>query len=87
MTYIVCHALYIFFVILECVLFIYILGSWFPNALRFRALLLTLLDPIFVPIRFLLRKSVFYNAQRDLTPMVALILIFYLQSFFYGLAV
>lgn len=86
MTYIICHALYIFFIILEIILFLYIMSSWIPNAVRFRTLLTALLDPVFGPLRFLLHHSIFYNLSMDLTPMIALILISYLQTLFYGLS-
>ena len=86
MTYIVCHALYIFFMILESILFIYIISSWVPNTIKIRKLLLTLLDPLFVPIRYCLRHSVFNNSTIDLVPMVTLLVLSYLQSLFYGLS-
>lgn len=87
MSYLIYHALYIFFMVLEGILFLYILSSWFPNSAKIRNLLLTLLDPLFIPIRFALKKSVFYNGMVDLAPMITLILLSYLQSLFYGLSV
>lgn len=86
MAYIICHSLYIFCAVLEAVLFLYIMSSWFPNATRFRGILLTLLDPIFVPVRGCLKRSVLNHATIDLTSMVTLILLSYLQSLFYGLS-
>ncbi|MFA9463615.1 MAG: YggT family protein [Velocimicrobium sp.] len=86
MTYIVFHAFYIFFVILESILFLYIISSWFPNSAKFRSLLLALLEPIFSPIRLCLKHSVMNNTSVDLTPMITLIILSYLQSLFYGLS-
>lgn len=86
MTYLICHALYIFFMVLEGILFFYILLSWLPSAGRLRALLFTLLEPVFVPLRACLRHSVFNSNGADLTPMVALILLSFLQSLFYNLS-
>lgn len=86
MTYILCRALYIFFVIMESVLFLYIISSWFPNAGKIRATLSTLLDPMFVPIRACLKHSVFSNHKIDLTPMITLIILSYLQTLFYNLS-
>lgn len=86
MTYLICHGLYIFFVILEGVLFFYILLSWLPQAVKLRAMLFVLLEPVFVPLRFCLRHSVFNSNGADLTPMVALIVLSFLQSLFYNLS-
>ncbi|MDK2809139.1 MAG: YggT family protein [Clostridiales bacterium] len=85
MAYVLSHSLYLFFMMLEMILFLYLVLSWFPNASRMRGVMLTLLDPIFTPIRFLLKHSILYNSSFDLTPMITLIVLSYLQSLFYNL--
>jgi len=86
MTYVLCQALYIFCVVLESILFLYIVSSWFPNFAKIRSILLSLLDPIFVPIRICLKHSIINTSTADMTPMVTLIILSYLQTLFYGLS-
>lgn len=85
MTYLICQTFYYFFGILDFVLFLYILSSWFPNASKFRYILLEFLAPLFRPIQFCLKHSIFRTGIGDLTPMVALVILSYLQAFFYSM--
>ncbi len=85
MTHLICQTFYYFFGILDMILFLYILSSWFPNAVKFRYLLLQFLEPLFAPIRLCLKHSIFRTAVGDLTPLIALVVISYLQTFFYSM--
>lgn len=78
----VCEVGYIFFVVLEVSLFLYIITSWFPIGKKIRQYLLILLEPLFVPIRALLKRSIFKTASFDLSPMIAIIIISYMEQFF-----
>lgn len=78
-------AFYYFFLVLEGLLFLYIVSSWFPGT-KLRSFFYELLQPLFTPIRFLLKHSVFGSNFADFTPMIALILLSYLQSLFYQLS-
>lgn len=79
------RALYLFFGVVQCILMIYILCRWLPISQKVRSILVTLVIPILVPVRLLLRHSVYYTRQVDLAPLVALALIFFLQDLFYAL--
>lgn len=79
------HALYIFFIVLEIILFLYVITSWFPVNARFKNFLLTLLDPVLIPIRYLLKHSIFNTPTADLSVIIGFIVILYLQEFFYAL--
>ena len=84
MTHMICQTFYYFFNILDTMLFLYILSSWFPNA-KIRYHLAKFLDPLFTPIRYCLAHSVFRTGRGDLTPMIALVVLSYLQTFFYSM--
>ena len=85
MAHLVYQTFYYFFGVLDTILFLFILSSWFPRAVRVRYVLSQLLDPLFTPIRFCLRHSIFRTGRGDLTPMIALIVLSYLQTFFYSM--
>lgn len=79
------EALYLFFTVLEIMLFLYVVISWFPNSGKLREMFITLLDPIFVPVRFLLRHSIFNTPRADLAPIISFVIILFLQEFFFRL--
>lgn len=78
-------ALYYFFIVLESVLFLYIISVWFPYT-AIRKFLYELLQPIFSLIQLLLKHSVFKSNLGDFSPMIALLLFSYLQTLFYQLS-
>ncbi len=80
--------MYYFFIVLEGVLFLYIISAWFPSAwgVRLRALLYEVLCPVFTLIQMLLKHSIFKSNLGDFSPMIALLLFSYLQNFFYQLS-
>lgn len=77
--------LYVFFTVLEIFLFVYVILSWIPNSRKLREMFATLLDPIFVPVRFLLKHSIFNTPRADLAPIISFVIIVFLQGFFYTL--
>ena len=83
MTNLIVNSLYVFFIVLEIVLFAYFMMSWFPFNTKLKEFLITLLDPLLTPIRFLLKHSIFNTKVIDLAPMIALIVILFFQSIFY----
>lgn len=78
-------AFYYFFVVLEVILFLYIVSAWFPGR-KVRNMLYGLLEPVFTLLQLLLRHSVFKSGLGDFTPMLALLLFSYLQGLFYQLS-
>lgn len=85
MSSLIYYALYIFFVVLEMILFLYILTTWFPIGVRFKNFLITLLAPVLDPVRYLLRHSIFNTPTADIAPIIGLVIISFLQQFFYAL--
>ena len=83
MSNLIVNSLYVFFIVLEIILFAYFMMSWFPFNTKLKEFLITLLDPILTPIRFLLKHSIFNTKVTDLAPMIALIVILFFQSIFY----
>lgn len=79
------NALYVFFIVLEMILFVYIIASWFPISKRVKDLLDTLLNPILEPIHFLLKHSIFNTPTADISPIIGLVIISFFQQFFYAL--
>ncbi len=79
------YVLYIFFVVLEVILFLYILASWFPISGRFKNFLVTLMAPVLEPVRYLLKHSIFSTPTADISPIIGLVIISFLQQFFYAL--
>ena len=78
-------ALYYFFMVLETILLLYILSSWFPGT-RVQRMLYEMLNPVFSFIHLLLRHSIFKSSLGDPSPMLALLLFSWLQNFFYQLS-
>lgn len=79
------HSLYIFFIVVEIILMIYVISTWIPVPPRLQGLLVSLIMPVLIPVRILLRHSVFYTRNVDLSPIIALAIITFLQNLFYSL--
>ncbi len=83
MTHLFFNALYVFFIVLEMILFLYVITSWFPVNNRFKNFLTVLIDPILIPVRYLLKHSIFNTPAADLSPVIGFVIILFLQEFFY----
>lgn len=79
MTGLLKEACYIFFLILEYSTFAYIILSWIPSLKGFRNLIARFLDPLFTIIRYLMKYSIFRATQIDMTPLIAIFILSYLQ--------
>lgn len=71
---------YTFFNVIEIILFIYIISSWFPIPNGIKKVLLALINPILDPIRFLLRRSIFNTPVSDFSPILGIVILSYLQN-------
>lgn len=85
MSNLIVNSLYVFFIVLEIILFAYFMTSWFPFNTKLKEFLITLLEPLLTPIRFLLKHSIFNTKVIDLAPMIALVVIIFFQTIFYSL--
>lgn len=82
MSSLIFNSLYVFFLVLEIILFIYIISTWFPLSPKVREFFTTLLGPILEPIRYLLEHSIFKTRTIDLSPIIAFVILSYLQQLF-----
>jgi YggT family protein len=73
---------YMFFVVLQIILLLYMVSSWFNGGEKFKNLLSLLIEPIITPVRFLLKYSIFGNLAADLSPLISFVLIMFLQDLF-----
>ncbi len=85
MAHLIFNTLYVFFIVLEMILFLYVITSWFPINNRIKSILVTLIDPILMPVRYLLKHSIFNTPAADLSPVISFVIILFLQEFFYVL--
>ncbi len=85
MYYIIIKSLYLFFVVLEMLLFAYIITRWIRLTPKIMDILLTLVSPILEPIRYLLQHSIFQVRGYDISPILGFIVVSYLQQFFFNL--
>ncbi|MBE5960284.1 MAG: hypothetical protein E7256_02685 [Lachnospiraceae bacterium] len=79
MKYLILRSASIFLIGLEILLFIqlftgFLQGGFIRNQLAF------LLDPILNPIRHLLKHSIFQTSVSDMSPLIAFIIITYVQQ-------
>lgn len=76
------YCLQIFFLVLDCIVLLYLLRSLllrFPFGKQLLQLVITLLLPIWVPMQYLLRHSILHTMRFDLSPYILLLLLTYLQ--------
>ena len=82
MASLIYNAFYVFFVVLEIILFLYILTSWFRISGKVKNILFTLIEPVLTPVRYLLKHSIFNSPAADLSPIISFIIIVFLQQLF-----
>ncbi|MDO5520876.1 MAG: YggT family protein [bacterium] len=74
------QAIFIFCKGLEYLIFAYVILSWLPKLKGFKLVVAHILDPLFSIIRLLMKHSVFRTNQLDLTPLVALLIVTFIQT-------
>ena len=80
MQFLLIKSLTIFIMILEVVLLIYIFLSMFHIGMLKRPLSI-ILEPILLPIQILMKHSVFLSPVSDLSPIMAFLILSYIQQF------
>lgn len=76
---------YNFFRVVEIILLIYIVMSFFPQNNWFRKKTAVIANPLLEPIRFLLSDSIFKSNVADFSPLISFIIVDYLQQILYVL--
>lgn len=79
------NSLYIFCLGLEGILFLYILFSWFQMNEKIKSIFNMFLDPLLDPIRYLLKHSLLQVRNYDFSPIIAFLILSYLQEFLFAL--
>lgn len=76
------QALSYFFRVLQMILMLYIISSWLPLPPRLQGFMHFIMEPILGPIRYMLKRSVLNTRMIDITPIIAYIILSFLESFF-----
>lgn len=84
MVQVIYQSLYLFFVVLECMMFAYVTVSWMFEKSIIRKFLEELIVPLTIPIKYLLKLSIF-QSRMDFSFIILYIIVFFLQTFFYNL--
>lgn len=85
MYYVIIRSLYLFFEVLEVLLFAYIITRWIRLSPKIMDIMVTLVSPILEPIRYLLKHSIFQVRSYDISPILGFMVVSYLQQFFFNL--
>lgn len=83
MFQLVVYSLQIFFIILDCVVLLYLLNPILlaiPFGYHLSQLILTLMLPMWMPAQYLIRHSILHTVKYDLSPYLLLLVLTYLQG-------
>lgn len=84
MIQVIYQSLYLFFVVLEFMMFAYVIASWMFEKSIIHKILKELIVPLMIPIKYFLKLSIF-QSRMDFSFIILYIVIFYMQTFFYNL--
>lgn len=76
---------YYFCMTLEIILLLYLLLLFFPSLYRLRTMLSILVLPLLVPATWLLKHSILYCREVDFSPVLAVLILGYIQSLLPGI--
>ncbi|MFG6328034.1 MAG: YggT family protein [Lachnospiraceae bacterium] len=80
MLYYIAYCLYIFFIVLQIDVLLYLLKNILPGAGWFKYFVEMLAVPVLSPIQKLVKHSVLKCFRTDISPYILLIVLFYLES-------
>jgi hypothetical protein len=73
----------LFFIVLDCIVLLYLLRNFLvllPFGRELVKFITILMTPIWVPVQFLLKHSILYTARVDMGPYVLILILTYLQA-------
>lgn len=79
----VVYSLEIFFTVLDCIVLLYLVRNLFlrlPFGEQIARFLVTLMLPMWMPIQWLLHKSILQTMQFDISPYILLLILTYFQG-------
>lgn len=77
------YCLQMFFLVLDVVVLLFLLRSWFiifPFGTYLIEFITTLMLPMWVPMQYMLRNSILHTVKFDLSPYILLLVLTYLQT-------
>ena len=79
MVYYIIYCMEIFFIVLECLVVLFLVQSFFPLSQKVRLFFLMMVSPILFPMQKIMKYSMMNTFSIDLSPYVILIILSYLE--------
>lgn len=79
MVYYIIYCMEIFFIVLECLVVLFLVQSFFPLSQKVRLFFLMMVSPILFPMQKIMKHSMMNTFSIDLSPYVILIILSYLE--------
>lgn len=79
MVYYIIYCMEIFFIVLECLVVLFLVQSFFPLSQKVRIFFLMMVSPILFPMQKIMKYSMMNTFSIDLSPYVILIILSYLE--------
>ena len=79
MVHYIIYCMEIFFIVLECLVVLFLVQSFFPLSQKVRLFFLMMVSPILFPMQKIMKHSMMNTFSRDLSPYVILIILSYLE--------
>lgn len=73
------YCMEIFFIVLECLVVLFLVQSFFPLPQKVRVFFLMMVSPILFPMQNLMKRSMMNTFSLDLSPYIILIILSYLE--------
>ena len=78
MVHYIIYCMEIFFIVLECLVVLFLVQSFFPLSQKVRIFFLMMVSPILFPMQKIMKYSMMNTFSIDLSPYVILIVLSYL---------
>ncbi|CDA85790.1 unknown [Clostridium sp. CAG:230] len=79
MVHYIIYCMEIFFIVLECLVVLFLVQSFFPLSQKVRLFFLMMVSPILFPMQKIMKHSMMNTFSIDLSPYVILIILSYLE--------
>ena len=79
MVHYIIYCMEIFFIVLECLVVLFLVQSFFPLSQKVRIFFLMMVSPILFPMQKIMKYSMMNTFSIDLSPYVILIILSYLE--------
>lgn len=79
MVHYIVYCMDIFFIVLECLVVLFLIQSFFPLPQKVRIFFLMMVSPILFPMQKIMKRSMMNTFSLDLSPYIILIALSYLE--------